>query len=256
MLVGGFGRTTDGAADTPPAAGSRLENGPLLVYHAVMDGERKPGTVAILFENDDYIAVDKPEGVVSLAEAGRGGLPELLKERHPGRLYPVHRLDKEASGVIVFAKNAEAHRHLNQEFDRRRVKKTYLLVLHGRLRTRKGKIDKPIREFGSGRMGVDRARGKASLTEYEVVETLKDYTVVRAVPLTGRRHQLRVHFYSIGHPVVGDRRYGERQAQEAYPRLMLHALDIAFGLPSGEKVSVEAPVPPSFSSQLEALRRS
>lgn len=221
-----------------------------------MDGEKKSGTVAILFDNDDYIAVDKPEGVVSLAEAGRGGLPELLKERHPGKLYPVHRLDKEASGVIVFAKSPEAHRHLNREFDRRLVRKTYLLVLQGRLRTRKGKIDTPIREFGSGRMGVDRARGKASLTEYEVVEILKDYTVVKAVPLTGRRHQLRVHFYSIGHPVVGDRRYGERRAQQAYPRLLLHALSLAFRLPSGEEVSIEAPVPPSFSRQLEALHRS
>src|SRR5512136_678001 len=82
--------------------------------------------IRVLFENDDLLAADKPEGVISIAEAGKGGLPELLKEAFQGRLYPVHRLDKEVSGVIVFAKNDRAHRHMNSEFESRSVKKTYL----------------------------------------------------------------------------------------------------------------------------------
>ena len=215
-----------------------------------------PGTaVRVLFETDDYLAVDKPEGVVSVAEAGRGGLPELLKDRTPGKLYPVHRLDRGASGVIVYAKNAAAHRHLNGEFDRREVRKTYLALVDGTMAVSRGRINAPIREFGSGRMGVDPKRGKPSSTEWKIAERLDGATLLRVNPATGRRHQIRVHLYHIGHPILGDLRYGERARQERYPRLMLHALALEFALPSGERVTVEAPPPPSFEKVVAGLRR-
>jgi len=215
-----------------------------------------PGTaVRVLFETDDYLAVDKPEGVVSVAEAGRGGLPELLKDRTPGKLYPVHRLDRGASGVIVYAKNAAAHRHLNGEFDRREVRKTYLALVDGTMAVSRGRINAPIREFGSGRMGVDPKRGKPSSTEWKIAERLDGATLLRVNPATGRRHQIRVHLYHIGHPILGDLRYGERARQERYPRLMLHALALEFALPSGERVTVEAPPPPSFEKVIAGLRR-
>jgi tRNA pseudouridine32 synthase/23S rRNA pseudouridine746 synthase len=209
--------------------------------------------VPVLFENDDFLAVDKPEGVVSISTAGEGGLPGLLREAYGERLFPVHRLDKEASGVIVFARNREAHRYLNGEFDRRAVRKIYLALVLGALEANRGLVNKPLREFGSGRMGVDARRGKPSSTEFKVVRRWKDHTLVRAFPLTGRRHQIRVHLYSLGHPIAGDGRYGERAVQERYPRLMLHALEIEFALPSGERVKIEAPVPESFSSVLASL---
>jgi RluA family pseudouridine synthase len=212
--------------------------------------------VRVLFENADYLAVDKPEGVVSVAEAGKGGLPELLKDVFPGKLYPVHRLDREASGVIVYAKNADAHRHLNSQFDRREVRKTYLAVTLGAIEANRGSIKAPIREFGSGRMGVDAKRGKPSSSEFKVAERLEGATLVRVNPATGRRHQIRVHLYHIGHPIAGDLKYGDRTLQGRYPRLMLHALEIEFGLSSGERVTVEAPVPPSFEAVLQSLRKA
>jgi tRNA pseudouridine32 synthase/23S rRNA pseudouridine746 synthase len=218
------------------------------------EGTSRPG-VRVLFETDDYIAVDKPEDVVSIAEAGQGGLPELLKDRFAGRLYPVHRLDRGASGVIVFAKNAAAHRELNGQFDRREVRKTYVALVDGVPATNRGQINAPIREFGSGRMGVDPKRGKPSSTEWKVAERLEGATLLRVSPLTGRRHQIRVHLYHIGHPILGDLRYGDKALQERFPRLMLHARSLEFSLPSGERVTVEAPPPPSFETVLAGLRK-
>ncbi len=210
--------------------------------------------IRVLYEDADYLAVDKPEGVLSVAESGKGGLPELLQDSHPGKLYTVHRLDKDASGVIVLAKNAAAHRHLNGEFDRREVRKTYLAVVDGVPGANRGRINAPIREFGSGRMGVDAKRGQASSTEWKVAEKLDGATLLRVQPSTGRRHQIRVHLYHIGHPILGDLRYGDRVRQARFPRLMLHALEIDFALPSGERVTIEAPVPASFEKVLAGLR--
>jgi RluA family pseudouridine synthase len=211
--------------------------------------------IRVLYEDADYLAVDKPEGVVSIAEANKGGLPELLKDLAPGRLYPVHRLDRGASGVIVFAKNAAAHRHLNGQFDRREVRKSYLAAVDGVVAVSRGQINAPIREFGSGRMGVDPKRGKPSSTEWKIAERLEGATLLRVRPATGRRHQIRVHLYHIGHPILGDLRYGDRARQERCPRLMLHAVDIDFALPSGERVAIEAPVPRSFEDVLAGLRK-
>jgi len=212
-------------------------------------------SIRVLYESGDYIAVDKPEGVVSVAEAGRGGLPELLKGHYAGPLFPVHRLDRGASGVIVFAKNAAAHRHLNGEFDRREVRKTYLAVIDGLPASNRGRINAPLREFGSGRMGVDPKRGKPSSTEWKIAERLDGAALLRVAPSTGRRHQIRVHLYHLGHPILGDLRYGDKARQEKFPRLMLHALSLEFTLPSGERVAVEAPAPASFEKVVAALRR-
>jgi len=213
-------------------------------------------TVKVLYEDGDVLAVDKPEGVVSVSEAGAGGLPELLKDHYPGKLFPVHRLDRGASGVIVYAKNADAHRHLNGQFDRREVRKAYLALVHGAVAASRGTINAPIREFGSGRMGVDARRGKPSSTEWKVAERLPSASLLRVQPSTGRRHQIRVHLYHIGHPIVGDLKYGDKALQERFPRLMLHALEIEFIPPSSAgRVTVEAPVPPSFEEVLRGLRK-
>src|SRR5512139_205343 len=112
-----------------------------------------PAPISVLWENDDFLAVDKPEGVLSVSQTGEPGLPDLLRPRFPHKLFPVHRLDRGASGVIVFAKNAAAHRHLNGQFDRREVHKTYLALVDGVPASNRGQINAPLREFGSGRMG-------------------------------------------------------------------------------------------------------
>jgi RluA family pseudouridine synthase len=212
-----------------------------------------PAAPRVLFENGELLAVDKPEGVVSVPAAGERGLLELLRDTHPGKFYLVHRLDREASGVMVFARTAEMHRYLNGEFERRAVRKTYLALVHGVVTANRGVINRPLREYGSGRMGVDPGRGKASATEFKVEKRFVGHTLLRLSPLTGRRHQIRVHLYSLGYPIVGDTKYGDRKAQAELPRLMLHSLSIEFALPSGKRLVIEAPVPESFAAVLRNL---
>ena len=105
-------------------------------------------------------------------------------------------------------------------------------------------------------MGVDPKRGKPSSTEWKLAERLDGATLVRVSPATGRRHQIRVHLYHIGHPILGDLRYGDRARQERFPRLMLHALSLEFALPSGERVTIEAPPPPSFEKVVAEMKRT
>lgn len=224
----------------------------------------------ILYQNDDIIAVDKPPGLASIPERDKTKESVLaqLSRVYPHKIYVVHRLDKNASGVILFAKNARTHKYLSRQFTSRTVKKTYLALVQGVVAEGRGVIDKPLRQFASGRVAVDTAGGKPSATEFEVVQRLDSYTLVRAYPLTGRLHQLRVHFYSIGHPIVGDRVYdqvrgttdeGRRTKDDirhtTYDiRLMLHAEKISFQLPSGEELTIESPVPESFAQAIESLK--
>jgi len=214
--------------------------------------------IQILFENNDILAVNKPEGLASIPEGEKGKdcLLSLLAPLSPGRLYVVHRLDKETSGIIIFAKNVAAHSYLNDQFSQRNVRKTYVALTHGVIEESSGIIDKPLRQFGSGRMGVDPQRGKPCITEFRVEERLRAYTLVQVHPITGRRHQIRVHLYSIGHPIVGDLRYGDRGVQRQFPRLMLHAQAITFRLPTGEQVTLEASTPQSFLAIVESVRRT
>jgi tRNA pseudouridine32 synthase / 23S rRNA pseudouridine746 synthase len=211
--------------------------------------------IPILFENEDVVAIDKPEGIASIPtrKQGEETILSLLSAQCGRRLFVVHRLDKEVSGVMLFAKTAEAHKHLNEQFFDRAVKKTYTLIAKGAIAEDCGKINKPIRQFGSGRMGVDEKTGKESITAFEVVDRKGEYLYVNAHPQTGRRHQIRVHFYSIGHPIAGDLRYGDKSKQEAFPRLMLHATQIAFALPSGEIKTIVSPLPESMISVLKGL---
>ncbi len=214
--------------------------------------------IQILFENEDVLAVNKPEGLASVPEGTKGKecLLSLLASAFPGELYVVHRLDKEVSGVILFAKNAAAHRYLNDQFSNRDIRKTYVALTHGVIRETGGIINKPLRQFGSGRVGVDLQRGRSCITEFQVAERFGAYTLVKAYPCTGRRHQIRVHLYSIGHPIVGDLRYGDKKVQCMFPRLMLHAQRIAFPLPTGKKVTIEAPIPESFQTVIESVRNA
>jgi RluA family pseudouridine synthase len=231
----------------------------------------------ILFEDNDVYAVDKPEGLPVIPERiARGDCAQAIAAAQAGtRLFVVHRLDRDTSGVLLFAKNAAAHRHLNGEFEHRRARKTYAAVAEGRMVTRDGRVTAPIRPFGSGRMGIDRRRGKPCLTHYRIVRFAAGCTELLAHPVTGRRHQIRVHLYSLGHPIVGDRRYGPPSAGGAPPeaqrsaeraeaqrpaerqeagRLMLHARSLLVRLPSGGVERVASPLPASYLSILARLR--
>jgi len=209
----------------------------------------------ILYESADLVAVNKPEGLAAIPEQHpqEPSLFERLCAERGETLLIVHRIDKDTSGVILFARNADAHRHLNREFETRRVRKAYLALTHGVVADDWGTIDKPLARFGSGRVGVSAQRGKPSVTEYKVIRRLPAHTLVEAYPKTGRRHQIRVHLYSIGHAIVGDRLYGERAIQRDQPRMMLHARMLTIRAPSGEELTFESPAPESFTSVIDTV---
>ncbi len=211
--------------------------------------------IEILFENENIIAVNKPEGLASITENDTTieSLHSLLEKKYNQKLFIVHRLDKEVSGAILFAKNPETHKYLNDRFAERKVKKYYTAIVHGTIKENDGVIKKPIREFGSGRMGVDDRKGKPSETKFHVVQRFRDYTLLELNPSTGRRHQLRVHLYSIGFPIVGDLRYGDKTIQEKYLRIMLHAKSLEFQLPDEKNILIEAPLPETFIEVLKQI---
>jgi RluA family pseudouridine synthase len=213
--------------------------------------------IEVLLETSEILAVNKPEGVPTIPGSGWTG-PTARSEAEAilGRkLYVVHRLDKETSGVVVFAKDSHTHRFLNEQFSRREVRKTYHALVHGVIAASEGEIRLSLREFGSGRVAAD-PRGKQSLTRYTVFQRLGSSTLVAAYPQTGRRHQVRAHFYSIGHPIVGDTRYGRRDRPNDAPRLMLHAVSITLEAAPGAEVTIEAPIPESFRRVVERFATS
>ncbi len=211
-------------------------------------------TISVLYEDDDILAVDKPEGLVAIPERrGQGGsLFEVLCAERAEKLYIVHRIDKETSGLILFARNPAAHRRINQQFETRTIEKTYLALVQGVIAA-DGVIDLPLRQFGSGRVAVDPERGKPSTTELRIVDRFRSHTLVEARPRTGRRHQIRVHLYSLGHPIAGDPLYGDQATRHGFGRLMLHAWRLSLILPSGQSLTLEAPIPGSFAGTLETL---
>ncbi|MEM1093837.1 MAG: RluA family pseudouridine synthase [Bacteroidota bacterium] len=201
--------------------------------------------LTVLYSDSDAIVVDKPVGIATIPERDRAApnVRHQLEAERGERLFVVHRLDKPVSGVLIFARHAHAHRHLNQQFAERHARKTYVALVGGHVEPASGRIDAPLRAYGSGRMGVDARRGKACRTRYEVVAQGDAHTRLLLFPETGRRHQLRVHCYHIGHPILGDLRYGDATAQAAYPRLFLHAHQLTVVLPSGKQPTLTSPMP-------------
>jgi tRNA pseudouridine32 synthase / 23S rRNA pseudouridine746 synthase len=205
--------------------------------------------IPTIFESDDFIALDKPVGLASIPERNpkNASLLSALTAARQQKFYVVHRIDKQVSGIILFAKTPEFHRYLNLQFEQRRVLKTYLAVVHGQV-PRGGRIDIPLRRFGSGRMAEDRAKGKPCVTDYEVLDCRPEATLLRVRPLTGRKHQIRAHLFGSGHPIVGDPLYGDKRFQRTFPRLMLHALSIEFRLADGRPVEIRTAAPSGFES--------
>ena len=231
----------------------------------------------LLHEDTDLVIVNKPSGVLSIPDrfdATRWNLQQILAEKY-GEIFTVHRLDKETSGVICFARNEEAHRNLSMQFEQREVEKIYYALVEGRL-AKKGEIDAPIAYHPhiKGKMLTNK-RGKASLTLYKSLEHFKNYTLAEANIKTGRMHQIRVHFSSINHPLAIDSMYGRKgefrlseikrkrynigREQEERPlmsRTTLHAHRLRINHPtSGERLLFEAPLHKDFNAVLKQLRK-
>jgi len=229
----------------------------------------------IIYESENIIAFNKPSGLRSIPDRFNAELPNLhhLAEARYGRLFIVHRLDKDTSGVICFARNEEAHRYLSLLFQGREVEKFYMALVNGRPMQAKGSITEPIAEHPvkKGRMIVFK-KGKPSHTDYEVIKSWSGYSLLRLQIHTGRTHQIRVHLEHLGTPVVGDPLYGNGQplflssikkkfrlsdAEEAerplLGRLALHAQQIIFRDPGGNTISIEAPLPKDMEASVKQL---
>lgn len=216
-------------------------------------GLNEPG---VLYEDEELVVVDKPTGMATAAGGGiddDASLHAWVTRHVGGRTFIVHRLDRGTSGAIVFAKTVASHRRLSQAFEGREVAKRYLAVVDGHVRRAIDEIAEPLRTFGSGRVGVD-PKGAESLTCYRRLERLQDADLLEVEPLTGRRHQIRVHCYAIGHPVLGDTRYGADRPVGGAPRLMLHASELRLPTPNGEPLIIRTDPPPGFEAVLGGLR--
>jgi RluA family pseudouridine synthase len=217
----------------------------------------------ILFEDDHLVAVDKPAGMIVYPD-GRHDYPALshwLEKRYgEGGFFFVHRIDRETSGVLVIARTEEAFEFLKEQFKNRETKKTYRAFVHGTFKEERGIIDKPI---GSSRGGAGPRSAKLSygvqrdaVTMYKVLKsrphnggTQDPVSYVEVFPKTGRTHQIRVHFASVGRPIIADRLYGAgRPSLLGFERLALHALSLAIIHPGGREMLFAAPLPPDFAA--------
>jgi 23S rRNA pseudouridine955/2504/2580 synthase/23S rRNA pseudouridine1911/1915/1917 synthase len=231
----------------------------------------------IIFENNEFVVVNKSAGQLSVPDRTQSetSLKDLLIEKY-GNIFTVHRLDKETSGIIIFAKNEGTHKYLSGLFEGRLVEKHYVALVHGTLQNKNGTIDAPIMEHPvhKGQMMINRS-GKASSTGYEVLEELGKYSFVKFQLHTGRTHQIRIHAKHIGHPVVCDPLYGDglpvllssikkkyklnRLEEEERPmlnRVALHAQQLLFKDAAGNDFDLVAELPKDMRALMQQLKKN
>ncbi|MFA6215332.1 MAG: RluA family pseudouridine synthase [Patescibacteria group bacterium] len=238
----------------------------------------------IIFENNDFLVVDKPVGLLvhptekgekdTLVDWVAKRYPEIKKigdENYRGGI--IHRLDRDVSGVMMIAKTNEAYRHLKDQFKSRLVKKEYVALVYGKIEDFQGEINLPIGRNQEGqfvahpRQGtrIVKARDKTAKTKYEVTEYVKDYTLLKVNILTGRTHQIRAHFFAIGHPILGDKIYKPRKKFFHFlrrkikvidpGRIFLHSAKIGFNDLTNQWQEFSSPLPKQLTEFLNACRK-
>jgi 23S rRNA pseudouridine1911/1915/1917 synthase len=219
----------------------------------------------VLFEDNDLIVINKPAGLVVHPGAGHrehtlvnallnhcATLSGIGGKERPGI---VHRLDKETGGCLVVAKNDATHRDLSKQFAARTVQKIYLALVAGKLRKPAGVIEERIgrHPVHRKRMSATTLRGRAAKTEYRAVRSSDRATLIECRLHSGRTHQIRVHLHHLGHPLLGDKVYAPRLAED-FPRQMLHAWKLGFRHPRTEEwKNFEAPLPPDFATAIRLI---
>jgi 23S rRNA pseudouridine1911/1915/1917 synthase len=231
----------------------------------------------VIFQNEDFIAINKPSGLLSIPDRlGKDPSVKSMLQEQSGKIFTVHRLDKDTSGLIVFAKNEETHKSLSQKFEGRDVQKFYLGLVNGTLMNKKGTIDVPIMEHpGKTTLMMTHKKGKPSITDYEVLEEFGIYSWVQFQIHTGRTHQIRVHMKHLGNSIVCDDLYGEAQPlllssikrkfklskneleeRPILSRLALHSHQLKFTDAKGNQFELEAPLPKDLKATLQQLRKN
>lgn len=230
----------------------------------------------VIFEDNHFVAINKPSGLLSIPdrEGKEVSLKNILKEKY-GEIFTVHRLDKDTSGIIVFAKNEQTHKYLSRLFEDRETEKYYTGLVHGIPSQENGSIDTGIMEHPTKKgVMVTNKKGKQALTDYEVLETFGSYSLMRFQIHTGRTHQIRVHMKHLGHPIVCDAVYGtadavmlssikkkfnlsknEEEEKPLFNRLALHAEKLAFTDEQRNGQILEAPLPKDMRALLQQLRK-
>lgn len=229
-------------------------------------------TPKIIFETDSFVAVDKPSGLLTIPDREQSeiSLKAILTKKY-GNIFTVHRLDKDTSGLLIFAKNETAHQYYSRLFEERKVDKYYLGIVHGQPQPESGLIDAPIAEHltQKGLMCVHR-NGKASTTGYETLEAGKFFSLVSFRLFTGRTHQIRVHCKNIGHPLACDPLYGdgkpvlistfkkkynisknELEERPMISRLALHSYRLVFTDQEGIERDLCADIPKPFQALMK-----
>ena len=213
--------------------------------------------VTILYQDEFILAVDKPAGLSVLPDGWEKSAPYLVKllEEDFGRLWVVHRLDKVTSGVMAFARSAEAHRALNIQFEQHQIGKAYHAICNRNPKWDEHTARHPLRvNVGhSHRTAIDHSHGKPSETHFKVLKRYGLAALLEAVPASGRTHQVRVHAYALGHPLVGDTLYSAPPTG-LIARPALHALSLTNTHPgTGQRMIFESPYPEDFSKAIAGL---
>ena len=204
----------------------------------------------ILYEDDHIIAVDKPAGmpVIPTPKGEANTLTGLLNRELDARgieanAHPCHRIDRETSGLIIYAKGKKTQQAMMEEFRHHRVKKSYFAFVHGRLGRKAGVIDRPV-------------EGKKSVTKFRVIEERRDFSAIEVEPETGRTNQIRIHFKAVGHPLVGERKFAfAKDYKLKFRRAALHSCRIGFEHPVTKKPLIfTTPIPEDMARFLEENR--
>lgn len=210
----------------------------------------------IIYEDQYLLVTDKPSGLSVLPDGWEKDSEYLVKtlEEQFGKIFIVHRLDKITSGVMVFARDAETHRTLNMQFESHEAIKTYHAIVEGNPKWEEKIARHPLRANVGHRHRtmVDDKNGKPSETRFRVIKRYEEAALIEAKPMSGRTHQIRVHAYALGYPLLGDILYGAQETHRV-ARPMLHAQTLSFIHPAtNERVKFSTPHPPDFE---EALKR-
>ena len=234
--------------------------------------------VSIIFENEDFIAVNKPSGMLTIPDRHdetQLSLYKILLQQY-GKIFIVHRLDRDTSGLVLFAKNEASHKYFSQLFENRNIEKIYFGIIRGSMPDKSGSINEAIAEHPvlKGVMTVSK-KGKPSLTDYKVMEDYGIYSLVEFNIHSGRTHQIRVHTKFAGHPIACDPVYGDGKPillssfkkkyklslhdEEERPlinRLALHSYQLIFKDAHKNIHTLEAPVPKDMKALLQQLKKN